>query len=149
MICQNCNTETNGVKLNGKLYCTQCGTILPSLKIETKASTPTIEEDIPKIIPADSEQVEKEIDKLGAELRALDILEHSSAEREVEENTDQELNKLKAAEELLGELEKTNTKNDTKDQAVPTDAVGTNILKSNRDRVKRPVQKEHLYKNGS
>lgn len=130
MICPNCNTNTPGIKLNGKLYCPQCGSILPD-KPTSQISEPVDTIPEPKIIEPkepQKEKVEKEIDELGAELKALNEIEHTAASEEKTSEQTTELASLEAAEKLVDSLEIVPKENVTEEK---TDSA---IIKANRDR---------------
>lgn len=138
MICPNCNTNTPGIKLNGKLYCPQCGSILPKQPTapvpESISSTPE-----PKIItPEESqkENIEKEIDELGVELKALDEIEHTAKFEEKEQEQTTELASLEAAEKLVDSLQVT-----PKEEA-PEEQPASVIVKANRERTSHPKATE-------
>ncbi len=134
MICPNCNTNTPGIKLNGKLYCPQCGSILPKQSIAPASeSAPTVPE--PKIIAPEASQkenIEKGIDELGAELRALDEIEHTAGFEEKEHKQTSELASLEAAEKLIDSLDV------TPQEMAPEEKNATPIVKANRERTSHP-----------
>lgn len=98
MQCQNCSQETNGIRINNKLFCTNCGepldateppvqnetidtTVVPQIpvKSENNVGTPA-----PKFIPAEKSLVdynkivddeEREIDILRAEKEVVEAIE--------------------------------------------------------------------------
>lgn len=82
MVCAKCGDETKGIKLNGKLFCTNCGEALLVPKATTPKRTPTTSETPvsdatppkPKLITKegdDPSEKQKEIEALRAEEEAL------------------------------------------------------------------------------
>jgi hypothetical protein len=88
MICSKCGTETNGIKLNKKTFCTNCGELLSlppqepkpepaEIETETKAyNQPKEFEPTAKVIDADGNQkkLESEIQTLEAEEEVIDLI---------------------------------------------------------------------------
>jgi hypothetical protein len=87
MICSSCGTETNGIKLNEKIFCTNCGEVLSipkqvepepiEIEPETKSySAPREFEPTAKVIDVEGNQkkLEKEIETLEAEEEVIDLI---------------------------------------------------------------------------
>ncbi len=77
MQCKNCGQETDGIKINGKLFCTNCGEALEVNKIEEPKISEIPEPPRAKIISQNDEspelkEEEVELDILEAENLALD-----------------------------------------------------------------------------
>lgn len=119
MICPHCNNDNNGIRLNGKLYCVSCGEIMKdvienleySYKIHGTQSKRNIYE--PRRFSKDS----------------VDITPQN--------NTKENINLLKAEEEILESIEEIATKKvDSKIKKLDNN-VATNhkIIKKNRERI--------------
>lgn len=79
MVCQNCGKETDGIKINGKLFCTNCGEALPvSEEVIAAPVTPSTEPPKAKVIPAEEtpelKEEETELHILEAEKEAIDLI---------------------------------------------------------------------------
>jgi len=106
LICSNCNKETKGIKLNGKIFCSFCGEIIKdpteileeayqhtpenkeTIGLQKKSSENSIPEGmIPKILNPDSENEanthkepgEKEVQLLEAEEEIIDLIAKKSS----------------------------------------------------------------------
>lgn len=103
MICPNCKTESNGIKLNGKLFCSQCGSMLPENKkeIDFSASVPEA-----KIINIEkdkkADKLSKIVSEIESDLEDLKMVEQSVETKKVGNNFSSE-NNAKAIENM-GEI---------------------------------------------
>jgi hypothetical protein len=87
MVCSNCSQETNGIKINKKLFCTNCGEAIYAAEIPATAvasSQAPATPPIPTAISRDGSKktekdIQKEIDLLGAEEKVIELLDKKKA----------------------------------------------------------------------
>jgi len=134
MVCQNCKSETNGVRLNGKLFCSICGE-----ELSNPISNEIPNEPIAKIINTPN-KIETKIDELGAELDALSQLEKIAKTKESISEQNTELSALEAAESLVDKLNIDSDSKAKKSNAPLPEKTGDNIQaaieKKNRPHLK-------------
>lgn len=103
MICPSCNKETQGIKVNGKLFCPQCGELLnpptmavpvvepvvaASTNVETAEQNPNpFEIPKPKVITEEGAEITDELKKLEAEEEVLEVLEKAATKQKTPKPT--------------------------------------------------------------
>lgn len=138
MTCPNCGSETNGLKLNNRLYCTECGFLLSAPEPEVKPAENSVISDIkieePKKVESD-EPVPKIITEEGTT-----ELEEKAVEPLPKEITTEikefDLAPLEAEKEVLDLIEKEAAKLEVKSGVKPEIKLpkGTPVIKHNRKR---------------
>jgi hypothetical protein len=123
VVCNNCKSETNGLKLNNRLYCTECGFLL-------SAPEPTTEAELPEIINSNEATIESKVGDFEVPKISEEAEEFSLAPLEAEEEVlDLVIDKAK---ELEGNEDKHGSVKSTAKAKLPK--TSNTIKKHNRHR---------------